>query len=368
MKKLTRALAALLAFTLLAVPGCAPRREKAPVEVTPTSPPKSLTSRPAAHHPTPRPVPTPTPEPPDLNLLTGVPGLTPEAIGQRPVAITLGNSLDALPQAGISEADIIFELPVEGGVTRLMALYGDYTQVPEAYPVRSCRAYFPILAAGYDAHYVHWGQDPTAAAEVLSTLDISHLDGEAGTYGLFTRSQARAAQGFAQEHTGAFLGPQLAKALGENGVRTQLPVHKNEPFFDFARRPQAPPQACSAPRVSFSASYYSDFEYNEQSKVYYKSHSGADHRDQHTGKRLAFTNLFLLETETSVHDQVGRLDIAWQEGSGWYVSLGGACPITWEKDDEYSNLVFYNESGARLRVNPGRSYISLCQTGCTSLG
>ena len=119
-----------------------------------TSAPRPVvTPRPAEPAATPKPTPTPTPspEPENVNLLTGVADLSEEAVGKRPVAVMINNIEAALPQYGISEADLLFELPVEGGVTRLMALYGDYTAVPQVCSVRSCRYYFPILAAGYDA-------------------------------------------------------------------------------------------------------------------------------------------------------------------------------------------------------------------------
>ena len=72
-----------------------------------------------------------------VNFLTGVEGdMSPLA---RPVAVTVNNLEASLPQYGISGADIIMEFPVEGGITRLMALYGNYGSVPEVCSVRSCR-------------------------------------------------------------------------------------------------------------------------------------------------------------------------------------------------------------------------------------
>ena len=71
--------------------------------------------------------------PGSTNLLTGLPTLTDEAIGKRPVAVMVNNTKASFPQYGIAQADIIFEVPVEGGETRFMAMYGDYTQVPKGY-------------------------------------------------------------------------------------------------------------------------------------------------------------------------------------------------------------------------------------------
>ena len=115
------------------------------------------------------------------------PTLRQEAIGMRPVAVVVGNSQASLPQYGISEADLVFELPVEGGVTRFLTLYGDYTRRSEICSIRSCRYYFPVLAAGFDAYFVHWGQDETLTADVLSYLELDRLDGASDRSGLFSR-------------------------------------------------------------------------------------------------------------------------------------------------------------------------------------
>lgn len=66
--------------------------------------------------------------PANVNLLTGVADLTDEAIGKRPVAVMVNNVTAAFPQYGIAQADIIFEIPVEGGATCFMAMYGDYME------------------------------------------------------------------------------------------------------------------------------------------------------------------------------------------------------------------------------------------------
>ena len=86
-----------------------------------------------------------------INKLTGKENLSDAAVGKRPVAIMINNLKGSLPQYGIYGADIMFEMPVEGGITRMMALYGDYTKVPNVCSVRSCRYYFPVFAHGFDA-------------------------------------------------------------------------------------------------------------------------------------------------------------------------------------------------------------------------
>ena len=90
--------------------------------------------------------------PANENLLTGLGDLSEGAIGKRPVAVMVNNVEKAMPQYGVGQADLIFEIPVEGDATRFMAMYGDYTKVPKVCPIRSCRYYFPALSQGFDAN------------------------------------------------------------------------------------------------------------------------------------------------------------------------------------------------------------------------
>lgn len=366
------AVLALLYLILLLCSGCGIVYQEP--EESSSAPAPAVTPRPVLPikpRPAYTPRPTPTAKPKNLNLLTGEPTLRQEAIGMRPVAVVVGNSQASLPQYGISEADLVFELPVEGGVTRFLTLYGDYTAVPEICSIRSCRYYFPVLAAGFDAYFVHWGQDETLTADVLSYLELDRLDGASDRSGLFSRDKTRLNQGYSWEHTGVFNGVKLPEVLQQSGFRLELQVHKSDPIFDFNPVTKLPEgQACTGLTLSLGSEAFSTFQYNEGSQLYYKTFGSQDQRDGRTGKALAFTNVFLLETEFSVRDREGRLDLNWQGGEGYrgyYISAGAAQRICWEKEDEYSSLRFTSEDGMPLHVNTGKSYIAFAAPGAAVL-
>lgn len=69
---------------------------------------------------------------------------------RRPVAVMLSNIISACPQSGISRAGVIYEAPVEGGITRLMGLFENYDDLEKIGSVRSCREYYVYLAAGFE--------------------------------------------------------------------------------------------------------------------------------------------------------------------------------------------------------------------------
>lgn len=303
--------------------------------------------------------------PANQNLLTGVPDLTDGAIGKRPVAVMVNNVSYAMPQYGVGQADIIFEIPVEGDATRFMALYGDYTQVPQICPIRSCRYYFPALSQGFDAFYVNWGIDDTMA-DYLEALNMDQIEGITNTGGLFGRDQNRLNQGYSLEHTGYFDGTKLVSYIESQGLRTDLNEDKKGPAFQFnGLEEQLKPEGsdCTSVQINFGAQS-SQFTYDAENKVYLKQINGDAQVDGKTGEQLAFTNVFVLETDISVRDSVGHKEIDWDGGTdsvGYYVSNGGVQKITWSKDynNESSYLRFYDESGQEISINRGKSYIAL---------
>lgn len=66
----------------------------------------------------------------NYNHLTGLYDVSDDGKGKRPCAVMVNNIEAALPQYGIYDADILFEIVAEGGITRLMAVYGDESDIP----------------------------------------------------------------------------------------------------------------------------------------------------------------------------------------------------------------------------------------------
>ena len=70
------------------------------------------------------------------------------------VAVMVNNIKQAMPQHGVSEADIVFEMEEEGSVTRNMALFSNISEVGPIGSIRSTRTYFVSLAEAFDAYLV----------------------------------------------------------------------------------------------------------------------------------------------------------------------------------------------------------------------
>lgn len=292
-----------------------------------------------------------------VNPLTGENGYNSDAEGKRPVAVMVNNLSAALPQYGIENADMIYELPVEGGITRLMAVYADYTSVGDVCSVRSCRYYYPIICLGMDAIYCHWGADQTIALETLNRTGIDHLDGGYET-SLFFRDEERA-KTYASEHTGYLKGSQLAGVIEQKGFRTDINEQNAGGAFNFTQEERVPSEmTADSVTLNFSQSYFSTFNYEPSTGEYLKYHSGNPHIDGKTGNQLAFDNVFVLKTNISSRNGY-LMDVSLSSGTGYYFSKGGGESITWIKSAEDQPIRVYSSDGSELTVNVGESYIGI---------
>ena len=120
--------------------------------------------------------PEPQPEPkfPYTNPLTGE-GLNEDISGKRPIAVMFNNLRKALPQIGIAQADVIYEIVAEGGITRMMGVFQNLEGVGDLGSIRSARDYYVSLALGHDAIYIHAGGSPQAY-DAFDSWGITHID------------------------------------------------------------------------------------------------------------------------------------------------------------------------------------------------
>ena len=72
---------------------------------------------------------------------------------------------------------------MEGGISRIMAIFEDYDSVERIGSVRSCRNYFIFYASGFEAVYVHYGQS-AYAAPYLELPEVNNLSGLGGIRGI----------------------------------------------------------------------------------------------------------------------------------------------------------------------------------------
>lgn len=305
-----------------------------------------------------------------MNPLTGL-ACDPSLVGKRPLAVMINNIKESLPQSGLSQCDIIYEVLAEGGIIRLEGLILDYQNVSVVGSVRSARPYYLEIALAYDALYAHCGGSEQAYSNI-TRLGVNNIDGmvyTGQTYNgakVFWRDQNRLNSGVSTEHTLFASGKGIYGVAVSKNYRMDL---NDSDFTAFSFDPAFTSLSGgeSAKEIRIPHSYYSisEFKYNSDTKMYYHSQYGAAHVDGVTGNQVTVPNVFLIFADLGriQGDLGGRLwvDLV-GEGEGYYCNGGERIPITWKRDSETSSFSYYNADGTELKVQPGKSYVSVVDT------
>lgn len=277
----------------------------------------------------------------------------------RPVAVTVNNIEASLPQYGISDADIIMEFPAEGGITRMLALYSDYSKMPNVCSIRSCRYYFPIFAMGFGAVYFCFGSNETIATPTLQRLGIDYIDGnKAGDSLVFERDSERL-QNYSLEHTAYLKGENMKEVFEKYKFSQEIPSGFGDTIFSFSQKALKFKEKCKEITASFSNYYESKFTYDSKLKAYVKDHNGDPHMDGKSNKQLSFDNVIILQTEVGNYNGTVLIELNWKGGTGYYATKGTVRQILWEKESEASPIKFYDLDKKPIKINTGKSYIGV---------
>ena len=373
MKRILCLLFALLMIMLCACksgeqPTPSPSASSAPTPTPsasePATPAPSETPQPSEE---PSPSPSPSEEPPVeptyINPLTGLP-MAEDTVNQKPVAIMLNNIKAAIPQQGNSHADIIYEVLAEGGITRMLGIYHDVSDLGIVGSVRSARLYFWDLALGHDAIFVHAGGSPEFY-DTKKARDLSTVDGVNGYYayattGLFWRDRERIeGKYYAYEHSLITSGEKLTEILGQRG---EFGAHKDGYVYNmkFAEN-GTPTGGLSSPTiiVPFSNSKSTTFRYDRDTRSYLAEQYGGAMIDGNDGSQIAVSNVIVLKTDCTVVDDAGRLKVDLSSGEGWFACGGKLIPITWKKGNCDQQLRYYTADGKSLTLEQGKSYVCI---------
>lgn len=308
--------------------------------------------------------PTPTPVPtgvPILNPLTGLALPNENSEGLRPIAIMINNHRKAVPQIGLSAADLLYELPVEAGITRFLAVFTDASAVPEVGPVRSARHNYIDVAGGLDAILVHIGMSYIAREQFIKQKP-AHID-----LGVYSNAGWRDAVWKAErgtEHSVKTNGTLLAKAIDDSGFRTEI-KDSQEPAFVFRNLDEfvaVDGQDALKVTIPYSTYTVATFDYDTQTRLYSKGEFGKPQIDLATGQPLQFTNVFIILTRIVSIDNSVLKDISLAKGNGFYISGGKSQAIAWQKGSTNDPFVFKDLDGNVLQVNCGKSYIGIAPT------
>ena len=275
---------------------------------------------------------------------------------RRPIAVMLGNDTNGAPQSGTENAGVIYEAPVEGSITRLMAIIEDYDNIPRIGSVRSCRDYFLFYANEYDAIYSHYGQ----AVYALQYLDQHLIDNLNGlTLGnAYYRSTDRVAP-----HNAYTDFSHLQAGIQSQGYSQDYKEDYNG-HFQFAPEGTETTldDGVSANVVKLDNFAYNHpwFEYNAETKEYSRFQFNAPHIDQNTGNQLTCENIILQYSNYVPYDPNGYLNVDTQSGGeGKYITRGKAIDIHWTKDSQWGITHYYDSNNQEIQLNPGKTWVEI---------
>ncbi len=280
------------------------------------------------------------------------------AAERRPLAVMIDNFHAARPQAGLNEADIVYEIYVEGLITRYMALF--QSELPKLIgPIRSARPYYLRLAMEYDAYYAHVGGSMQAMAD-LQAFKIADIDGLASGRDTFWRkdhkvipnnmygsSQSlidwanrlnyRTAANFDSWLFGADYGADNAEKLIDMTI-----VYRHAKSADDVFR------------------YKIGFHYDEESQTYLRTVNEEPQLDEVTKAQIYADSIIVQRAATYVIDDYGRLSVELVgSGTGYYLYDGKVIPITWQKQSERARTSFYTENGEELVLKRGKIWVQV---------
>ncbi len=284
----------------------------------------------------------------------------------RPVACMIDNHSDAWPQYSINDAYIVYEIIVEGGETRLMALFKG--KEPEKVgPMRSSRHYFLDYALENDAIYAHIGWSPQAQSDI-STLGINNINGLEYDTGkewkqgdVFWRLSTRKAP-----HNSIL----NIKTIKETATKKGYSLTSNKKSVlkyvadEFTLEDKIDKMSATNITIPFSTIQKVNFKYDSQTKRYTRYARTKLQTDATTSTNITTKNIIITFAENYTlqdvedKDRQGLKNIGTK--NGYYITNGQAIPITCTKEARNSQTIYKDKDGNEINVNDGNTFIEIC--------
>lgn len=274
----------------------------------------------------------------------------------RPYAIMINNVEGARKlQSGLQDAYLIYEMMVEGGITRYLALFLDQN-TERIGSIRSARHYYLDYVLENDAIYVHHGYSPQAR-EDWNSLGVDRIEVNESTTGWRDKSASKT-----YEFTLFSNIEKLNKGLGSKRTErnNDLLLNYSADEIDLSQLEGAIP--ANKLNIKYSSNTNNNYVYDNDNKFYLRSVNNKSQDDYVTGKQLTVKNIIVYSIKYSgiSGDDKGRQTIDnIGEGNGYYISNGYAVPITWSKKSRKSQTIYRYNNGQEITVNDGNTFIQI---------
>ena len=291
----------------------------------------------------------------DVNPLTGL-KLTGNEM-KRPFIVSTGNdNASARPQSGLSQADIMYEVPIEGGGSRYEPIY--YSQVPGLVgEIRSVRPYIINIAREYNAVLVHNGNSPQAK-EIFDTIDrVSAAD----DFDVFHQEDNPNLPGNLYTY-----GKEVIKRMDKKKFNKEKVLRT---FQWLEESDKVEGKDANTIICNYYDGAYNTFKYDSKTKLYTKYVKDQPLIDANNSKEITCANVLIQEVPFKLYTPGGentsdagsqRLDIDMtQGGKATMFTQGKAVKGTWERKDLDSPTIFKDKEGNEFKMTPGVTWIQM---------
>lgn len=282
---------------------------------------------------------------------------------KRPVAVMFENSAASIPSYGSSKASVYYEAEAEGGITRIMCIFEDYSDMDKIGNVRSTRPYFLYNAIAFDSMLSHCGGSIEAYETIIDLGYIDNLDSYKGEVGFYRSSDRSAPHNLYTSSEG------IEKAIEANGYNRNHP-DDYEGYLHFTKDDENEVVLKDGMDCAVVTPYQSDckpwFVYNEEDGLYYRYEFGREQIDAATNTQLSVKNVLIQLCDVEAyydqqnHDRVDTTITG--TGRGYYITNGKAIEIKWECEAEGQAPKYYDMDGNELAINHGKTWIDIVDT------
>ena len=302
----------------------------------------------------------------------------------RPIAVMIDNHSGAWPQANLNKAYVVYEIVVEGGETRLMAVFKGQ-DLEKIGPVRSSRHYFLDYALENDAIYVHHGWSPQAESDIPK-LGVNNINGIQESSKNFWRVKDKSAPHNLFTSTKSILEIAQRKGYKTTSEKESI-LNYVADEFDLAEKYATTLNESSEDTTNSSSTDNSStktevldattitiphstlqtvkYEYNAETKTYTRYARGKLQKDYVTGDPVTTKNIIItkcnnytLTTDTEGKGRQGLNNIGTFDG--YYITNGKAIPIKCTKSARNAQTIYKDLDGKEIDVNDGNTFINIC--------
>ncbi|MFA5185910.1 MAG: DUF3048 domain-containing protein [Patescibacteria group bacterium] len=279
--------------------------------------------------------------------------VTPAEARLQSYAVMVENHTDARPLSGPASANLVFEVPVEGGITRYMLVFDATTTVDSIGPVRSARAYYVDLADGLNAVYAHVGGSPEALDNIKKMSGFRDLN-EFSNGKYFWRSSKRYAPHNTYTRTDLLHDAADTKKFKEghfNGWH-----YKEDDAMESTT--SSVRGTDNGPKIPYGGSYNASWKYDRASNMYERHESGELQKDA-DGTVVKAKNIVVLDTDGETYDNYGRLKIRTTgRGKAILYRDGKSHEIVWRRNAG-ENFRFEGLDGTDAMFNRGTTWVEV---------